>query len=126
MLTVSALVVLALVVGCRQPDPEGHIRTESRITLFSVCKDVYVVESNTEEPPPVKLGPLVAWLAKNGLAEASYIDYKQGTIKDAWGRPITVIAEEGRFVGVGSSGPDGHWQSGDGDDIVVTLEDVRR
>jgi hypothetical protein len=126
MLTVAALVSLALVVGCRQPDPEGHMRAESRTTLFSVCKLVYLAESETEEPPPVKLGPLVTWLAKNASAEESYIDYKQGTIKDAWGRPITVIAEDGRFVGVGSSGPDGHWQSGEGDDIVVTLQDVRR
>lgn len=121
-----AACICGLVLGCRQPDPEGHMRAKSRTTLFSVCKLVYLAESNTKEPPPVRLPELVGWLSKHASAEEPYIDYKQNTIRDAWGHPLVIVRESGKFIGVGSPGPDARWQDGNGDDIIVSLQEVKQ
>ena len=119
-----AMVTLGSVTisGCKRPDTAGHARARTKTTLFSVCKTIWVVESFTEEPPPVKLPELIDWMEKH----ANFDDYQPKTIKDVWGNQIVVVSRAGKFVGVGSSGPDGIWQDGTGDDILVTLEDVKR
>jgi len=97
---------------------------KSQVTLHCVCKHICLAEHNTEEPPPLKLPELVDWLAKHA-AEGPYIDYKRKTIRDVWGNPVVVVSESGKLTGLGSAGPDGNWQNGAGDDIVVTLEEVK-
>ena len=112
--------------GCRQARLQAHMQGKSQTTLYNVCTLVDLVESESKEPAPVELPELVDWLSKHGGGEESYIDYRQGTIRDAWGHSLVVIAESGKFVGLGSPGPDGRWENGKGDDIIVTLEEVKQ
>ena len=132
-----AMVTLGCVTvsGCRGRDTadyaRAHLGSQSWEILYSVCVRVQTAESfkeEHEEPPPVKLPELVEWLVKHYAFDdhaIRYIDYQQKTIKDAWGNQIVVVSRADKFVGVGSPGPDGNWQDGAGDDIIVTLEDVK-
>ena len=43
---------------------------------------------------------------------------------DAWRRPVVLVTESGSLTGLGSSGPNGQWQNGEGDDILVVLKDL--
>ena len=119
------LVVVCLVTfGCRPRGGKGHVSAESKAILRSVCKIVSVVEYTADEPAPVTLPALVAWVEEQGFEGESYIDYPARTITDAWGNAIVVLAEEGKFVGVGSSGPNGIWEDGRGDDLTSMLDDI--
>jgi hypothetical protein len=97
----------------------------TRIVLHDLCKLVLIADAASDQPTPVKMPLLVDWLAKNASADEQYIDYDNDMIRDAWGRPVVIISEGDRFIGVGSAGADGIW-TGQGDDIIVNLEDVRR
>jgi len=113
------------VSGCRQPDTEGHARVRTKNVLISVCKLVELGESITNEPPPTTLPSLVTWLWKYVSKDEPYINYREKTIKDAWGSVIVIVSQNGKFIGVGSPGPNRTWQDGAGDDILVKLEDVK-
>lgn len=118
------LVALSYVTisGCKQ---RGDARGDSRTTLFSVCQDVYLAKGDTQDPPPVNLPKLIEWLDVQGFKNLWYVDYQQKTIRDGWGREIVIISQDGKFVGVGSAGPDGIWQGGNGDDVVYKLGDLK-
>ena len=122
-----SLAVLACLAppGCRQPDPEGHARAKSKTILVSICKLVYMAESNTDQPPPTTLPSLVTWLEEHASKDEPYINYQQKTIKDTWGNVIVVVSQNDRFVGVGSPGPNRTWQNGTEDDLLVKLEEVK-
>lgn len=115
---VALVVALAVIVGCRNSDAEARARVEAINMLSSICLDVLIVTSETDQAPPVELEGLIQWLAEHGT------DYSERRIRDPWGHPVVIVAESGRFVGIGSSGPDGRWKQGAGDDIIITLEEV--
>lgn len=116
---------MVVAVGCGNSYSSAHERVRAKAMLYSACSLVYLWQSETDEPPPVRLPELVEWLETHASAEESYIDYEAGTIEDIWGNEVVVISEGDEFLGLGSSGPNGNWEGGDGDDIVVMLEEVK-
>ena len=120
------MLICILVAGCKRPDTEGHARAESKHILHSICILVEGIESVFNDHPPTELSALVDYLEKHGYEDMPYnIDYEHKTISDAWGHTLIVMSEAGQFIGLGSPGTDGLWQEGKGDDIIVTLEEVR-
>ena len=122
-----AVLICAATPGCRRDGPETHNHVESRTILRDVCIYVRLAESTTQEQPPTKVPELIGWLEAAGHVskDEAYINYHEKTITDAWGNKVVVVSQAGKFVGVGSPGPDGIWQEGTGDDILVTLESVK-
>ncbi|MHC4563756.1 MAG: hypothetical protein ACYS8X_13425 [Planctomycetota bacterium] len=118
------VVVSLVMLGCRARDGKGHVMTDAKALLRSVCKIVSVVEYTAGESAPMTLPALIAWIEEHGFEEESYVDYPGRTITDSWGNAIIVLAEDGEFVGVGSSGPNGIWEHGRGDDLTSMLDDL--
>ena len=109
--------------GYRQPAPSAHLTAQSMNTLIYTCKLVNLGGFETKEPAPILLPELVDWLKRHASADEPYIDYRQKTIEDAWGNQVVIVSTDGRFVGIGSPGPDGIWQGGSGDDMIVKVGD---
>jgi hypothetical protein len=42
--------------------------------------------------------------------------------RDRWGNDILYFEEDGRIVRIGSPGPDGSWDGGTGDDILIDVD----
>lgn len=49
------------------------------------------------------------------------VDFENRRIVDEWNEDVLLISIDGRFAGFGSVGPDGTWQWGRGDDLVLTV-----
>lgn len=110
---------------CDGNDPGLPARTVSRNLLREVCKTIWLAEAESKQPAPTDMRKLVGWLGKHAPRNEEHIDYVKGTIRDAWGRDIILVSEGGRLKAVGSAGEDGVWEGGRGDDICVSLEEVR-
>ena len=127
--------IVLLFAGCSPSDNPDHGRaTRTRQRLHYICKMIPLAEAEAAEAkledaskttPPITLKELVQWLEQNTLlwrADRRIIDIKKKTIRDAWGREIILIAYDGKLAALGSKGPDGKWDAGKKDDIVVYLE----
>ena len=140
---ISLRIVLVLLVGgmafcclylVRDRDArlhaEGYMWSKTAGRMSLICKLIILAEDDMDEPIPVTMSELIDWLAKSGYADTEYdsadIDFQQKMIQDAWGNPLKVLSDEsGRFIGFGSAGPNGLWQNGQGDDIIVTVDEVK-
>ena len=120
-----AWLLCVAMVGCAHPDTGGHARARSRNILVSVCKIIWVAETETNSPPPTGLQELVQWLEQHSYKDEPYVDYAGRTIRDTWGNPIVLLSQDGKLAAVGSAGPNRVWEGGKGDDILVKLEEVR-
>ncbi len=92
--------------------------------LRDICIFVNSVEYISKEPAPTSLTLLVTWLEKKILVKESFIDYEGKTIKDIWGNTIIIMSQQDRFIGVGSAGPNGKWEGGQGDDLTYLLSEL--
>ncbi len=120
------LVLLAPLVGCRNRNADARAAFRTRTILDSTVRLVDAAEVGAGPTAPVDdISALVSWLDMQLGADLPYVDTTRKTIADGWGREIVIIAEDGRFVGLGSKGKSGIWEDGRGDDIIVLLEDVR-
>ncbi len=118
------LITCLACIGCRQLDQPGHDRVRSERILRSVCKLVFLGQPRTEEPPPISLHSLVVWIKEHVSTDERFIDYEGKMIKDIWGNEIIILSQGDRFKGVGSAGPNGKWEGGQGDDLTVQLDDL--
>ncbi len=98
---------------------------DARNMLETMCKLVCIGEAVYDEPPPTSLPRLVDWIATNVSNDLDYIDYDNKTIRDPWNNEVVLVAENETLIGIGSAGPNGRWENGQGDDILVKLQDVR-
>ena len=124
-LRIIAWFLCVAVVGCAQLDISGHARARSKTILVSICKLIWMAETETNSPPPTGLQELVQWLEPHSYKNEPYIDYAGRNIRDTWHNPIVLISQDGKLVAVGSAGPNRAWEGGKGDDILVKLEEVR-
>jgi hypothetical protein len=87
--------------------------------LTETCEDIRSLESDYGEPAPSDPAKLVQWMKMHMGGEPLYT--KNGILLDPWDHPVVVLTSDGKVTGLGSAGPDGVWQGGTGDDIVVKL-----
>jgi len=115
-------------VGCERRDGEGHAIAETKSRLRSLCLMIIVLEKDSPTEPPLSPSELVDWFAANygePGPEGRYLDYQKKIIRDAWRNPIVLLAEDGKLVALASRGVNQKWEHGKGDDITVTLDEVR-
>lgn len=76
------------------------------------------------ETVPTKMTELVEWLQeKYAILEGDdHVDWENKVIIDTWGRPVVLIVHDGILNYVGSRGPNGKWENGQGDDIVKEID----
>lgn len=117
--------VVAFLCGCRRDRTETRRIVDAKNLLLAVAKLIMVAESLSEKGPPQSLPELVEWIASNASGEESYIDYHNKSIRDPWDSEIVLVSQDETLVAIGSPGPNGRWQNGESDDIVLKLEDVR-
>ena len=127
MWLVFVLIICGITLGCRQPDSGGHTRARSKIIMYNIHTAILIAEREMNEAIPITLHGLVDWLFKDIPPSVdTSVECEIRAMKDAWGNPLIVLSDEsGKFIGLGSAGPDGFWQNGQGDDIIVTLDEVR-
>jgi len=90
---------------------------------------IIALEQDSPTEPPLSPSELVDWFAANypeAGPEERYIDFHKKIIRDAWGNPIVLLAEDGKLAALASRGVNQKWESGKGDDITVTLQEVRK
>jgi len=136
ILAVVLLLILLLLVFARptgrsadrppQPDTvDKAIHTTfdamEKTELISLQRTIAAAELRTNQPAPITLPELTDWLAASGLVAPGdlRIDTDARTIRDRWDRPIVLISEDSRLKAIASSGSDGLFQDGQGDDIII-------
>jgi len=126
------LLIIAVVFGCkdwRTMDGKGEReRFETRNRLSFLCMTIFLVDD--EPNVPVTMPEFVDWLIEfrslePGERNLEGVDFQQKTIRDAWGNPLVILSESGRFVGLGSAGPNEIWENGKGDDMIALLDEFR-
>jgi hypothetical protein len=126
------LLVFAFVSGCndKKSPPREFFETCNR--LQNSIASINGQHSYTGEAVPLKPEELGKWLVKKDMDNTEEvlklikslknIDDKSGSIVDAWGNPLIVVAYNGTFAGLGSKGKNGIWEQGFGDDIFCNLK----
>lgn len=133
----SGVVLLSLITwGCRCYDPfptedDAIDEAETRVVLselHSVALDIYVPRA---EPLPAKESQV--WeairsevgqrLEAGQLSQAVEFRFEEGRALDGWGRQMHMILTR-TTLQLGSSGSDGKWEGGKGDDIMGTVIDL--
>jgi hypothetical protein len=93
---------------------------------MDVCKAIVLAEEDSGEKAPCAFPELVRWLdEKKVLGPHEHIDRKAGVIRDIWGAPLVLLTRNAQLAGVASKGPDGQWESGHGDDLLLWLDRFR-
>lgn len=124
----TLILIWVFLFVCRRKPGQGPVGVKTIQILWSACINILIMEQETDQKPPVILSELVSWLIENGVDPEydDYINAEERTILDSWGRSIVLISDDSRLTALGSKGPDGKWEGGKGDDIVVRLEEVRK
>ncbi len=74
------------------------------------------VDLDTEEDPLQEMSVSSRrWLESHGIVD------EEGRVRDGWGRPVVIETRDDGAIVIGSSGPNGIWEHGGGDDIVIIL-----
>ena len=126
--------LLAAVVGCRKEPriegPNGHMIARASFALKLWAGSIRSAERYTRRAAPLSHPELLSWLSEDYFIKFCtdeppfwYVDAKAKKILDAWNRPIILIAYDGRLAALGSRGPNGKWEGGHNDDIVVPLDE---
>lgn len=123
-----ALVVflsLAMIVtsGCEENSAERQ-KEQARCILGNTVRLINLVKAETKQAPPTKLSKMVDWFVENEYCE-SFVDERNRTVRDPWGSAIIIIAPRGKVKSLASKGPNGRWEHGKGDDIIVSVREVR-
>lgn len=106
----------------------GHTDEELRITAADDLTDIIscteLVLLKTGKYAPTD-GPeycaLVVKYSPHILEGGIEVCPKTGAFVDPWRRAIVMVVDRDSLVGLGSSGPNGVWEDGKSDDIMVPL-----
>jgi hypothetical protein len=112
--------------GCSRDRSDRHVRARAKNYLMDLCKAICVLEGESGKRIAPDAPSLIAAFEANGILEWLKIDRGAREIRDAWGSPIIILSAEGRIIALGSAGPDGSWERGGRDDILVLMPDVRQ
>ena len=109
--------------GCGGGDTDKEIaelkrRAQTLAALTELWAQVSSVSVETGEPPPALAKPLVIWLRDHGADLRDPVRVQDGLLLDGWGNPMHLVVEDGRLLTLGSSGANGRWEEGRGDDIL--------
>jgi len=113
--------LIFICLGCGGGDKkivEGKRRARTGLALYYVCRETFRISQDTGEPPPTLHKPLVLWLRDHGAQWGKSVRVQDGLLVDGWGNPMHLVVEDGRLLTLGSSGPNGRWEEGTGDDIL--------
>jgi hypothetical protein len=118
-------VALGLTIsGCTK---EEHTK---EITSQHILNDLYVATLaaavRTGRQPPTDPVSFFGWVRQFAPEATDWQRFRgsggAGIPNDAWGNPIRLIVYGGKLVGLGSCGPNGVWEGGKGDDIVLIFD----
>jgi len=137
---VTAVCVLGVgqISGCREEDKADTALNDYRneavtsVALRQLVDDLMMVseESGTMQEHdsaeldgrrelPLDNQALLRYCEMMGIPIPYGLQVHDEMLHDAWGRRLHVLAVDGGWA-VGSCGPDGVWDEGEGDDIVVS------
>jgi len=127
-LAVSMCVPACDVGPCEHTGPHDEKRaTQMQLEELVVATLGAVFQTNQYSPLGSKA--YADWLLANSGPARSHVaiglvdyDPASGLFLDGWKRPIVLFVESDTVLGLGSSGPNGRWEQGEGDDIVVRFE----
>ena len=90
--------------------------------LYVTRDAIRAAQEATGRAPPLTIGELLSFIqGYSGQVQEPMWDMNVGTISDGWGQPILIVTDGARVVGLASKGPNGRWDGGHGDDILVEL-----
>ena len=110
-------IVLLIVWGPGRNKGNGHAYAWTGVGLQNLGKSIEVVKHVTGQKAPITMPELATWLGECASTD-DFIDY--------WGRPVVLVVHEGRLVALGSKGADGKWENGEGDDVYIDLNEMRK
>ena len=109
--------------GCRRLGrAERESMTMAKGDLQALAVAIAVTQREYQDMPAVSMEGLVDWLHEKWGKHLHDVDYDRKVIRDWWDSPIVLVVEEGKLKSLGSRGPNGQWEDGSGDDIVVTIK----
>lgn len=123
--SVSSLLLFAtcIIFGCGRGGTHELPLVKTMNCFRAISKHVHMIRKDNNNSPPKEMGRLVKWL-ENNTAKLDCVDYKKKSINDGWGRSVIILAKDDQLYGFGSSGADGIWQGGRGDDIICVINDI--
>lgn len=130
LLSVLICSMVVPMFNCSDDGKENKDVTETRQTVEMIsrlsCLVHRIIDLETRldgTEAPTTMEGLVRWLhpAIESRGICSLLDDSSGTLTDLWGRPLQLIVVDGRLAEVGSKGPNGEWEEGKGDDIVMPI-----
>ena len=115
--------------GCGNGEVDKSAETEGDLYVLAGATLHAILES--DQYAPTNEREYVIWLMEYEPNVKKWTEW--GTILfdperyeflDAWHRKIVLVTESGELTGLGSSGENGQWENGKGDDIVVSLRNL--
>ena len=94
------------------------LKAKTTFAMMHIGAAVIDVGYDTGQRPPADNAALVTWLTGNGAVFHDAVIIQDGRFVDTWGNDLVVMVSEGEVFQLGSAGPNGQWEGGEGDDIV--------
>jgi len=118
-------------VSCTEEGmPEQHNDADramqTRNVLDALTLEVRGAEVKSNRYPPTEPQAFGKWIRDYSEVASSDLemallryDRHTGLFLDAWQRPVVLVVRSESLVGLGSCGPNGRWENGLNDDIVL-------
>jgi hypothetical protein len=125
--SIIAIMVVLVMCGCRKiPRRASGVDSDvifTQITLSAVKMNILKIGLITRESPPFDNELLLAWFVENGVPLHRFF-IEDDRLLDSWGNELHIIRVSPTAMQVGSSGPNGQWEQGQGDDILGDAIDL--
>jgi hypothetical protein len=129
LILATVILLLLSVWGCEYDvqivERPSRLKAVSGLQSVAFATERAMIKADT--PPPGTAREYGDWLMRwaPDVTTEGYVFYddKQGVFLDPWNRPVVIIAREGTVSGLGSAGPNGVWEEGKNDDVVLMFQD---
>ncbi len=123
---ISLFLLISLILfvpSCRKYGSALPKSVDTKDSMYTCSLIILLAEEESGQPPPLEMKDLVTWIEMHSVEveRHKFVDLKQKRLVDSWGREFVLTVCNQRLVALGSTGPDGIWAKGQGDDIVFLI-----
>ncbi len=126
ILIITCLIVALALLGVdllRNQVRVEHVYSRSKATRMEL--QIAIIEAASNSKTRYDWPTIEAFTAAlHGCGNSGRSASPDGPLLDTWGHRVVFMTQNGKGVALGSAGPDGVWEGGAGDDIVVFFRDV--